>query len=217
MTDTLRKALPYAGVGMAAALLYLAMVFMLRHQSNVDLERPATPPAAARAAPNPPAGLRITQFYADRGEIVKGEHAIVCYGVQDAATVRLDPPVEELKPAMNRCFSVTPVTATTYRLIATSASGSEVSEAFTIGVSPAPPKILFVAISARDLKRGEKFTLCYGVTATSSVRLEPMGWTLPASEKECRMWYPTLTAKLTLIATGEGRRTDRETVTIRVR
>lgn len=218
MIGVLRKALPFASIASVVAVLYVAAVFLMRHQSNLNLERSAkVRPAKPRSNPVLPSGLRITQFYADHGEITRGEQAIVCYGVQDAVAVRLDPPVEELKPAMNRCFSVAPVTATTYRLTATGAGGSEVSESFTIGVNPAPPKILFMAISGKEIKLGEKFTLCYGVTEASSVRLEPLGWTLPVTEKECRMWYPTVTVKLTLIATGDRGRTDRESITIQVK
>jgi hypothetical protein len=219
MSEMLRKLLPSVWILIAVATLYTGWILITRYMARVDFNRAmaARQESLRQKAPaSIPPGLRITQFYADRGELSKGEQVIICYGVQDAASVKIDPAVEDLKPSMNRCFSVTPAATTTYRLTAAAADGRETSEAFTVTVGPAPPRIEFVAVSSMEVKRGDKFTLCYGVKEAASVKLEPLGWTLPAAEKECRMWFPAATMKLTLIAFGEGGRTDRESVTIKV-
>ena len=159
--------------------------------------------------------MRILQFYANTGEIIEGEPAVVCYGVQNAKAVRMEPPVEALKPAVNRCFSIMPAAKTTYRLVASGAGGSEVSASFTLNVKPAPPSILFVSISGRKVKRGEPFTFCYGVKHASSARLDPLRMPLAAEEKSCRRFYPVRTLEYTLVAEGQGR-PDREKFTVAV-
>jgi hypothetical protein len=42
---------------------------------------------------------RITQFYATTPATPRDESATLCYGVDNAQAVRIDPPVESLKPS----------------------------------------------------------------------------------------------------------------------
>jgi hypothetical protein len=56
--------------------------------------------------------------------------------VVGAKTVRLEPPVEEVWPALNRCLQVSPARDTEYRLIAQDATGHAVSESFVLRVLP---------------------------------------------------------------------------------
>ena len=58
--------------------------------------KPPAPPKEKLAAP-----ARILQFYAASGAVDAGENVTICYGVEDAKSVRIEPPVEELKPALN--------------------------------------------------------------------------------------------------------------------
>lgn len=211
--------LSVAGAG-AVALAYIAGVAVTRYTANREWERARNAAAAAKytaAAESPGAGVRILQFYASSGEVTKGDHAIVCYGVENARAVRIDPPVEQLEPSRNRCFSISPERTTTYKLTATGQDGREASESFTVNVVPAPPRILFVALSAREAKRGELFTMCYGVKNASDVRLDPLGWKLEPVEKNCRMWYPVQTMKYTLTVSSPDGRKDQEKFTIKVK
>jgi hypothetical protein len=161
--------------------------------------------------------VRILQFYASTGEVTKGQHAIVCYGVENAQAVRIEPPIQELKPASNRCFSAFPERTTTFKLVADGADGKQVSESFTVKVNPAPPSILFVAISDKQIKRGQPWTMCYGVANATAVRLEPAIQPLAVSEKHCIRTYPMRTTTYTLIASGVGGREDREKFTVTVK
>ena len=52
--------------------------------------------------------LKILDFYATPGTIRRGERATICYGVNAAESVRIDPPVEELHPALSHCLQVAP-------------------------------------------------------------------------------------------------------------
>lgn len=216
----MRKISPYTLVALGIALLYLGWVAATRHLANREMERARkVAPARAYKGAEEPAGtaVKLLQFYASSGEVSKGQHVIVCYGVENARSVEIDPPVQKLKPARNRCFSVTPERTTTFKLLADGLDGSQLSESFTVKVNPAPPAILFLAVSHKEIKRGEPFTLCYGVANASAVRLEPIGWSLPPVEKNCVRSFPPQTTRFTLVASGADGRSDREKFTLKVR
>src|ERR1017187_453575 len=54
----------------------------------------------------PPEGARITQFYSTLAQVGRGEKALVCYGVENATAVWLEPPRHELSVAQARCVDV---------------------------------------------------------------------------------------------------------------
>lgn len=68
--------------------------------------------------PEVPAGYfgkksEIAQFYAAQGVLARGEHTVICYGTRNVINVRLNPPDEDLVPALNRCFAISPGKTTT--------------------------------------------------------------------------------------------------------
>lgn len=217
----MRRALAYtwaAAIGMA--LLYLAWVGATRYLGQRAMERSREAARApAQAVPKSPAGagVKILHFYASTGQLTKGDRASVCYGVENARSVRIEPAVEELKPAMNRCFPITPEAATTYTLVAEGRDGTRASASFTVNVKPAPPKILFIALSSKEIRRGEPLTVCYGVSNADAVRLEPVAWPLRPVEKDCVKLYPVRTTNFTVVASGAEGMTDREKFTVKVR
>ncbi len=58
----------------------------------------------------------------------------MCYGVENARAVRIEPEVEKLKPAWNRCFDVSPRQTTMYRLVATGPDDSTDKGRLTVTV-----------------------------------------------------------------------------------
>jgi hypothetical protein len=208
--------LPYGRVAVALAFLYVAGVFAIRHTPAVRL------PAARKEVPGPPPGYygteaRIAHFYANTGVLTRGEHAVVCYGTRNVASVRLNPPVEELKPALNRCFAVSPLKNTTYKLSAATADGHTLSESFTIEVNPPPPRFTMISISATEIVRGDRWSVCYSTEHASSVRLEPNNMSLPIGTKRCSMLFPAITTQFRLTATGEnGMKTTEKIPTVTV-
>jgi hypothetical protein len=62
--------------------------------------------------------VKIVKFYAPNGTIVRGEKALLCYGVVNAKEVRLEPTIEKVWPALSRCFDVAPRDTTRYTLTA---------------------------------------------------------------------------------------------------
>lgn len=117
------------------AVLYTGWVFWQRHTPA----SPAAPPPAAR---DPLAkygsAVKIVQFYAGAGEVAPGQKLLLCYGVVNAATVRLDPPVERVWPAVSRCFQVAPTRSTRYTLTAEGADHQTTSESVEIRVKGTP-------------------------------------------------------------------------------
>src|SRR5689334_21678826 len=90
------------------------------------------------------APVRITQFYASPPNPPQGEKALVCYGVENATQVRLEPPVERLWPTAARCFDFTPSENTRLTLIA-SRGPDQASQ--TIALQPGPPQVKLLQVS----------------------------------------------------------------------
>ncbi len=215
----IRKMAPYLWGAVAVAGLQLGWIWLSRHLADRRMERAAEQRQQRDAGTLPPAGtaLRIPWFYANSGVITEGEHAVVCYGVENAAAVRLEPPVEELKPSFNRCFAIAPKTTTTYTLTAEGADGKLASASFTVQVEPPPPRILFVSLSEKEIQRGQPWTMCYGVAHASKAWLDPGTVNLPVSEKRCMRSFPVRTTNFTLVAADDLGRTDRERFRLVVR
>lgn len=199
---------------LALAVGYLAWTVFIGDQSPP----PRSPGPQRAAAPAAPAGpVKILHFYGMPGEVARGERVSICYGVANARSVRLEPPLEPIQPHWNRCLVATPTQTTTYTLTAEGQDGRQTSVSFTIQVRESPPKILFVELSSRQLRQGEPLTLCYGVQHAASVRLEPLGLNLKPAERDCVRVYPPRTLTFTLIAGSADGRTDRERFTVEVR
>lgn len=190
-------------------MLALAALWAAASLLRMFLER--RPPSAAARKERPAAGvppelatreLKILHFYAPRIP-QRGRPATVCYGVVNAARVELDPPLEQITPSINRCVEIVIHRDTEFTLRAYGADGRSVSASFRLPVSEPQPEILFIDVSPRELRRGDRFTICYGVRFATRVRVEPGGIPLPASEKNCATWFP-VEAPARLVAEGPG-------------
>ncbi|MDX2151673.1 MAG: hypothetical protein SFV54_13125 [Bryobacteraceae bacterium] len=186
-------------------------------------------PPAEQAVP-----LRITQFYASPGVIASGDSAMMCYGVEGAESVRLEPAAEKLTPLAYRCFHVSPTASTTYKLTARAKTGEETSQTAEVRVegkraaspSTAPsaarppqdgPQILLFLAAQNEIPAGMPVTLCYGVSGATSVRLEPEPGEAKVSEKTCVTAKPAATTTYTLTATDASGRRASQKVTVRTR
>jgi hypothetical protein len=212
----MKRAFIALGTVVVLGTVYLAWTWLQRHDATARMNRRISVHRPAERFDDSKA-VKITQFYARAAEMTDAERNLVCYGVRNAKAVRLDPPVEVLSPALTRCFWVEPKQDTTYTLVAEGFDGSQESVSFQVQVGPAPPHIQFVAVSHAEIRRGEPITVCYGVDHASRVRLEPMGFSLPAIEKNCTRFYPPRTLNYTLTALDSGGRSDREKFTVKVK
>jgi hypothetical protein len=67
--------------------------------------------------------LKVLAFYANPPVIRRGSKGLLCYGVANAASVRIEPHVDDTNPSLSRCVETAPNATTTYTLTATDASG----------------------------------------------------------------------------------------------
>jgi hypothetical protein len=136
--QALRKVLPYTTAAVVLGALYAAWVFTSRWNDNRHMEQAAAAQRAKfdREITEAYGGgqLKILSFYASPGLIRRGEKALLCYGVVNAKTVRLDPAVERVWPSTSRCFSVTPDRETRYTLTAEDTGGHTATQSVVLQV-----------------------------------------------------------------------------------
>lgn len=126
------KSLRYSWLVVLAAVLYVMGISFFRWRENRAIDQEMQRKAAAKTAEEDRkiveamGGNRfeILTFYATGTAIRPGESAQLCYGVSNAASVRIDPPVESLPPSYSRCLDVSPRKTTTYTLTAVDARGN---------------------------------------------------------------------------------------------
>jgi hypothetical protein len=164
-------------------------------------------PVAQKKA-GPPPGPKITLFYASPPTIALGERSLLCYGVEEATAVKIEPELEPIKPSFSRCIEAHPKVTTTYRLTAEGKGAPATMEA-EIRVGPAvakqteapkPHVIQFFAASAREVPAGGPVTLCYSVVDAASIELTPSQQPVPTTGKACVSVTVTTTTKYVLKA-----------------
>jgi hypothetical protein len=197
---------------------YLFLTFMIVLLAACSKEQ-APPPAAGKAKPK---HAKILQLAAGTNQVVKGESLTLCYGVEDAKSVRLDPPEEELGVSRNRCIAVSPKKNTVYTLIAKGEDGEEVREQFPVSVVGAAPSsanaqqtLLIRSFDVMQGNPGQPTQLCYQTKGAVSVRINPAVKTLePAESPRC---FPISIASKTtflLTASDAAGHIDRMQVTV---
>jgi hypothetical protein len=136
----LRKALPFLIVAILAAGLYDGWIFYSRWRAAGEIERKSeakkTEDARRTIEMLGGGGLKILNFYASPGAIRRGGRATICFGVFGAKSVRIEPPVESLHPAVSYCFQVSPSRTTEYKLFVEDGSGHTATESFVLTVAP---------------------------------------------------------------------------------
>ncbi len=180
-------------------------------------------PAEKPRAPGPTAEsnkVKITRFYASSGVVARGEEVTICYGVENAEEVRLDPPIREVRPTFNRCFSIAPDRTRIYRLTATGPGGEDSAE-FAIQVvapeaAPAASLIPLFLANQNEVAKGQPVTLCYSVEGAEAVRIDPPVRELEPTSR-CFTVTPEATTRYTLKATGPGGRSESKSLVVTVR
>ena len=134
----IRKLLPYTTAAAVLAALYVVWVFAARWNQERRIEEAAQAQKAKadKEITETYGGsrLKILNFYAAPGMIRRGEKALVCYGVANAKSIRLDPAVERVWPSTSRCFEVAPGRDTRYTLTAEDAEGHAAKASFVLQV-----------------------------------------------------------------------------------
>lgn len=134
----MRTLLPYMTAVLAIAAIYAGWTIFSRWDANRESERAAKQAEAQadkRIVERLGGGkLKILAFWPEPGEVRPGGRALVCYGVASAKSVRIDPHIEDITPALNRCLEVFPKHTTEYKLTAEDAQGHTATESIVVRV-----------------------------------------------------------------------------------
>jgi len=198
------------GIGLAAVSALL---------SGCDSPKHSEPPAPAKQATESSSteDAKITQLYATESKVAKGENTLLCYGVENASAVWLDPGHKELSAALSRCIEVTPGADTTYVLSAQSPGGKTVTRELKIAAGAARVRIQNVNVSAVEVKAGDLVSICYTVSNATHVTIDPLKHRAGADPKGCATDQPRKTTTYTITAIGPAGDADKQSVTVRVK
>jgi hypothetical protein len=168
-------------VAVLAAVLCLGWIFAKRQGFGSDSSglQPHIAAASSGSGRATEADrVQILQFYARDSVLTEGGKTVLCYGVSNARSVRIDPPVEGVGPALSRCVEVRPKRETLYTLIAEGSDGRTVSQAVTVRIGSDPavlPKITaFQIVSCvKDYEGKPVFSLGFGAQNGELVSIDP--------------------------------------------
>jgi hypothetical protein len=126
----------YSGIVFLAVLAYVAFVLISRRESNRAFERRSAEKAAEQQRAEDRtvidqlggSDLAIRSLYISPNTIHHNETAQLCYDVDNAKTVTLDPPIAEVWPSHTRCFDVSPKKTTDYTLTIADSAGKTASQ-----------------------------------------------------------------------------------------
>ena len=140
LVDIVRTLRPYLLAGIIFAAVYDARLVYKRWHDAREEARLLQAQEAERARQTIQmlggGGLKILNFYSNPRVIRRGEHATLCYGVYGAKSVRIEPAIEHLHPAVSYCWQVTPAESVEYKLIAEDAAGHCVTQRLALQVGP---------------------------------------------------------------------------------
>lgn len=133
------KLVRFGFVLLTIAVVYTAGLFISRWMANREIEQQIKTRQAQAYRPYPGTegvtSVKILQFYAAPNVLSPGERSSLCYSVYLAKSVRLDPPVEEIEPSLNRCLPVTPKRDTRYTLTAVGEDGKTATASIEVKVA----------------------------------------------------------------------------------
>lgn len=177
-----------------------------------------------------PSPARILFFYTGQAAVPPGDPAQVCYGVENATSVRLEPALAEIRPLSNKCIWVEAKETMELTLIAVGEDGKEVSAPVMVTVKAGAPSavreqpsqtespsglIETFAATATQVPAGGVSTICYVVSRPAALSIEPSQGDLGSDLKKCVIVRPAATTTYTLTASADGV-TDKASVTVRV-
>lgn len=210
-------------IATALAVCYIAWFFLARYLEHQRWQAAGSQPSAAEDAARSAfeqtyggTDLRILQFYARDAEIVEGSSTVLCYGVLNARSVRITPPVDDVSPALNRCLEVSPEADTRYTFTAEGADGRTQSESLLLRVKPDTatyPKITSFRVAQQRVDAGRPvFLLAFSDVNGQEISIDPAIFPTLHGAPNGQFWVaPQATTTYTLTVTGtKGRKTTRQ-------
>jgi hypothetical protein len=161
----------------------------------------------SRNAAEPSGAVLISQFYAREMDIIEGTSTVLCYQVENARSVEIAPPVEQLRPApVPRCITVSPERNTTYTLTATDSQGVAVRESASVSVHPDVehlPAISYFTKTQKPSPDGRLYLLCFGVQNGKRVEVMPPVMLPSRAPMGCFYVHPSKTTTYVLTVLGD--------------
>jgi hypothetical protein len=204
---------------------YVAWVLVSRERGARRWAREQARPAAGSSAFDRTYGgtdVKILQFYAREGSVTEGSKSLICYGVMNAKSVRIEPPLGTFYPAVNRCVEAAPKRETRYTLTAEGHDGRIVSESFVVGVhadQATLPRITSFLIAKRERDYSGKwiFSLSFAAQNPEEVSIDPPVFpTLHRSPFGSFYVAPERTTTYTLTVTGKNGHKVQRDLTVEV-
>jgi hypothetical protein len=134
----LRRVMPFLTIAILAIAAYDGWYYFSRWNERriaLRLQQEAEAADARRTiALLGGGGLKILNFYASPAVIPAGGRSNICYGVYGAKSVRIEPAVENVYPALSRCLAVSPGKTTEYKLVVEDGAGRSATQALIVGV-----------------------------------------------------------------------------------
>ena len=183
---------------------------------------PNVPKTSASPAANSAEKVKILAFYPRETVITEGAKTLLCYGVSNAKSVRMDPPVEGVSPALSRCVEVQPKGETRYTLTAEGFDGRITEESCTIRVGAdiaAMPKITSFRIDGaqKDYSGATIFTLSFADQNAEEVSISPGVFpTLHGAPSGQFSVKPDKTTTYTLTVKGKNGHVAQQKLTVEV-
>ncbi len=128
ITSALQKVVPFTSVAVLIGAIYAGWTLYSRHESNIEAQRAlkAKQEEARQHQASQIFGggeIRFLNFSSDAAVLKRGKTAQLCYGVVNAKGLKLDPPIEPVKPSASHCLEIAPKKTTTYTLTADDGAG----------------------------------------------------------------------------------------------
>jgi len=209
----------------AIAIVYVSWVFLARYWSNRQFKPAGDADQARRntafARTYGGTDVKILQFYAREGNLTQGSPTVLCYGVLNARSVKIDPPVDGVSPALSRCVEVSPLKDTRYTLTAEGSDGHSASESFVLAVNPDAatlPRITYFRVAQHKVESGRHlFMLVFGDQNAEEVSIDPAVFpTLHGAPNGQFLVAPEQTTTYTLTAKGKFGHTAERKLTVEV-
>jgi hypothetical protein len=227
MLKVLRRAEIPLRVLVVIALAYLLYVFLARHSGQKRFSAQHTASDAASSAFDAAYGgsdVKILQFYARDGVLYEGKSTVICYGVVNAKSVTIDPPIPQgIYASFNRCVEAAPKRDTTYVLTAEGENGKTDSASFTIRLRADPdslPRITSFGIARHVVEKGRHvYTLAFVFENGKDVSIDPPVFSPIEDSAPFGQFFvaPDKTTTYTLTVTGKFGHKAQKKLTVEVK
>ncbi len=214
-------------IAVGAAVACCGWVFIARYMTNARwLDRLGRSHAAPRNAEFDRvyggSKVKILNFYARDGNMTEGDRTVLCYGVYNAKSVRIEPWVGEVTPSIARCLAVAPEQDTRFTIAAVGEDGSAASETFVLPVKPdydSFPKVTAFRVVGESVGHGgvHVFSLYFATRNAVEVSIDPP--VLPTMHGAPYSYFyvaPKETTTYTLKVLGKKGRTAEKQLTVTV-